>query len=844
MACVSARKPLPAVCYQLDPTVGEVVGEYLLPWDAFVGIVDIGGLSHHSALKSVLLSEPVEQTLLLVGTTSTASPPLQLSTLAFCTLQWGVSGSSALACRAQVLRNALLYDALWVPATTRVIVAGKYATYSLIAATDATGNPVWAKVFSASVLRTMRIVGMGTAPTFVGCFVAGVGVSAYTDAAVCIVGGWFHSELGNMLSVMSIVPRDFMIRNTANLVLAMVVDIVTLDSILVGCMAWGGGGSGVTGLTTVNSAYLIRFNTLFQSTVYGVRFVSLTASERSMANAVVSIGTFLYVLCEVTSNEDNWSELVVLKVVASSGEIASQVRVVGPESITCSKMVYSADTGKLTLACATQPARGESDSIVFTTDLDLTCKSLKVGYTKVITPTLQAVPFVLKASILSVTQTATTIETTQSKFNASSNGATLRSQSASPSRSPTAVPSTLPSRSPTHLRPSSQPSSQPSAHPSRQPTSCPTAAPSVSPAPTAVPSTATPTSTHRPSGQPSSQPSAGPTGQPVSAPSGQPSAPPSGQPTGQPVGEPTAQPSRQPLSQPTGHPSSLPSGQPSSSPTKQPTIPKQKVNDDDDDNDSSAGSNNDSSSYVIPVACSLAGAAVALLGLGLYYYRRRALADYLWGRGEKDGSSSSSSRKKNKKLVQVQVHPSSTGTSLTHETDGWTPVLDQRGPGNGSPASSGLGADPTLAPVLGVPAVPYTPTSLSNAVNLSAASSSTVSENVDDDNDNDDDNEKDEVKEEESSDVSVSSESDYLSGSEDNHNSKCSDSSSSSSSSSTSDPGIGRGARRENVDSSEERYQYGSESEDSLDESFNSGFSKESAPNKTKFSNISNHEYY
>jgi hypothetical protein len=364
------------------------------------------------------------------------------------------------------------------------------------------------------------------------------------------------------------------------------------------------------------SAYILRFNALFQSVAYGMRYVPVSAGDYSIGKAMLSVGSHLFLVCDAFNAQRNRTQLVVVKVDVATGSIVKQVQVAGPANVTCSSVVLS--RGLLTIAC------GVSEGLllkplIFTVDQDLSFKSLLAGYQRVVAEIVQPVPISFVASVVAVSQSSSMPIVTNGAFNSS---AKLVKTSAAPTRLPSCIPSHAPTRTPTIVQPTGQPSSQPSMRPSRQPTSRPTAVPSVSPAPTAVPSTATPTSTHRPSGQPSSQPSAGPTGQPVSAPSGQPSAPPSGQPTGQPVGDPTGQPSRQPLSQPTGQPSVFPTSQPSAAPTCEPAAdPTSQPSSVTEQDVSKANGGDKLDSFVVPVACSVFG--LGLFVFVVYYGTRR-----------------------------------------------------------------------------------------------------------------------------------------------------------------------------------------------------------------------------
>jgi hypothetical protein len=472
-------------------------------------------------------------------------------------------------------------------------------------------------------LQSVSFSTVGYLPAFVGTFIAGPAISKNTGATISIVGGWFHSELGRMYNMISMVPRTGAILKTTDLVLGLAVEEVSLDTIVTGGISVGAVGDIAQGRVI---AYILRFNALFQSVAYGMRYVPVSAGDYSIGKAVLSVGSHLFLVCDAFDAQRNQTQLGVLKVDVATGSIVKQVQVAGPANVTCSSVVLS--RGLLTIACGVREGL-LLKPLIFTVDQDLTFKRLLSGYQRVVTNVVQAVPLEVVASVIAVTQSTSTVATSSGAFNSSTK---LVQSSAAPTKLPTHSPTRMPTRTPTVIQPTGQPSSQPSAHPSWQPTSRPTAAPSVSPAPTAVPSTATPTSTHRPSGQPSNQPSAGPTGQPVSALSGQPSTFTSGQPTGQPIGDPSAQPSRQPLSQPTGQPSVFPTSQPSAAPTcepaadptSQPSVTGELP--DVDDGSSSSNSNGQSAivaMYVIPVAYSMVGAALVIFCL---YYRKSLFA--------------------------------------------------------------------------------------------------------------------------------------------------------------------------------------------------------------------------
>jgi hypothetical protein len=519
-----------------------------------------------------------------------------------------------MSCSARTLVNLIVYGTVWNPASGKAISVGRYATYPTVIAMDSTGNKLWSHVYVVNSLQSASFSTINALTEFVGSFIAGYGVSSSSGASISILGGWFHSDLGRMYSVLSLTPRAGTITSSTELVHALVVESVSLDSIVAGGiqLRTGSGSSS----TVKNMAYIVRFNALFQSVVFGMYYTSsLVPSSRSTAKAIAVMDNTLYLICDVLNSQLDQTDMVVLKLNIATGAILKQVKIIGPSSITCTK-VTNVINGKFTVSCSVRKGN-LLQPLLFAVDEKLSFQNLLDGYERIQTDVLQAVATDFAIMVLPVTQSATTVVTTKSSFNSSA-GAVV----SAPTRLPSLSPTQRPTRGPTAVRPSSQPSSQPSAHPSRQPTSRPTAAPSVSPAPTAVPSTATPTSTHRPSGQPSSQPSAGPTGQPVSAPSGQPSAPPSGQPTGQPVGDPTAQPSRQPLSQPTGQPSVSPTSQPSAAPTCEPAADPTSQPSNLDVNSnlpvSSGSAKQENIDFVVPVTCSLAGVAALLLCL---YYR-------------------------------------------------------------------------------------------------------------------------------------------------------------------------------------------------------------------------------
>jgi hypothetical protein len=558
---------------------------------------------------------------------------------------------------------------------------GLYSTYPIAVASDPMGNPTWAQLFAVSSLKSFSLDAVNSVPQFVGCVVAGQGISTNIASTISILGGWFHSEVGRMNSVLSLTPQDATIENSNGLVHGLVVEQAALDAFVAGKVRLRSGST----TTSAASAYIVRFNPLFQNAVYGVRFTPVVAGETSTAKALVLADSYVYLVCEIFSAQQNRTDLSLLKLNAATGLVVKQVRVIGPGSISCSKISLSNEL--LTIACGLKQQSQLLKPLLFMVNKELTFTNLLSSYQRYYTASMQSVSFPIVASSLPVTQSSVTPSTTPGSFSSPRIQAGVGG-SPLPSRRPTVAPSCKPTAAPTLVKPSALPSSQPSASPSTQPTAAPTSSPSISPAPTCLPSSASPTITHRPTKLPTSQPTSRPTAQPVATPSGQPSAQPSGRPSTQPTGMPSAQPSRQPLARPTAQPTASPTSQPSSSPTgvpvaeptSVPSVAATQPNGQSSENNNNK--NNSSDSYVVPVVCSVVGAFAVF---GFLYYRSTKAAK------KEDGQKSSS------------VSPASASTSTSATTAVTATDCEMGGNTTGShlmAAKAAVSKQPKAAPVV------------------------------------------------------------------------------------------------------------------------------------------------
>jgi hypothetical protein len=609
--CGSSQLAFRSSCTQLDASTGDTEADFEMPWDNTISLSFRGRGSGSEVSVSSGQRRGVLQVLGTFVVTGIYSAT-KTSTIAHCTLQ----SVSKIACTTKMFGNVMLLGSAWNAAVTKQISIGTYASYPHVMATDLQGNLLWGYVCIVSSMQTLSFNVVGIVPEFVGGFLAGSGVSSSSSAVVSLVAGWFHSDLGRMYYIMSMVPRNGAILNTrgAGLVSGIAVDPVALDTFVAGGILVGG-----TGLSVC--AFVVRFNVLYKELGHGVHYAPLTAftsADSSRAKAVLLVDSYLYVVCDVYDSRRNQTDLTVLKTDASTGGILQQVRITGPASISCKKVQRNGDM--VAIACSLIQGVKKMP-LVFSVTLELTFQSLLDGFERVTANPLQAFSLEFTASFPSVTQSTAAVSTRSGAFNSTSRTAL---QSVPPSRAPTAVPTRGPTGAPTIVRPTSQPSSQPSAQPSAHPSGSPTAAPSITLAPTAVPSTTAPTNTFRPSGEPSSQPSVSPTTQPVSLPTASPSVQRTGQPSTQPFSSPTSQPSAQPFTLPTQQPSSEPTRQPTTTPSIQPTALPSSIPSRLNETQSlvNEGTKSDSglASYVIPLSCSIVGAAI--VAFAVTYYRR------------------------------------------------------------------------------------------------------------------------------------------------------------------------------------------------------------------------------
>jgi hypothetical protein len=573
------KKSSLSVCAQLNAVTGVAAGEFHFPWDTFVGMFS-GVVMEGRRLSSV------ERRVVLVG----LSKSDKFSSIASCAFV-----DTFLSCDVRTVQTIMLVDAAWVPLTNKLVRVGYYETYPMAMAVDEVGTPVWTRVFAVASLSQMSLLLVSSLPQFGGCVVTGFGKSIGSAPAVSIIVGWFHSDVGQMNSLVSITPVGALIQNTGGLINSVAIDETTLDALVAGSVRLQSNGHAV--------AYLVRCNPLFFNALYGVHYVSVLSDESSAAKAVVFAGSVAYVVCEVTSQLRNYTKLSVLKISATTGNILKQVRITGPLSIACSKLTL--DGALLTIMCSLQKENNLMESLLFVVNTELTFNSLLPGYQRSTEVFLRVLNFPVTAQVLSVTQSSSVVTATSSTFSSRRIEAGSANSTFVPSLSPTLSP---PTADPTVLAPTPAPSPLPSVRPSGQPTGSPTSAPSVSPAPTTVPSSATPSYSHRPSPLPTSQPSVSPTGQPSQNPSQSPNALPSTQPSSQPSNSPSTQPSEVPTTQPTLRPSAVPTGLPSTFPTEEPTLNPTSV-------PSSVVEGAETSDYVLTiiVACSAVTALLLFL---------------------------------------------------------------------------------------------------------------------------------------------------------------------------------------------------------------------------------------
>jgi hypothetical protein len=620
LACGSAQEHHLSSCFLLDSTTGTPHNEYALPWDTFVSVISHTSTSLVAssagtpvALVSNFLSSRESVASYQLAETSSLYDFIvtgyivatRSSAIAFCKLP-----AEILQCFTKTLTNFVLYGSVWNPTVRTLVHVGKYATYPTIAAMDETGAPKWMFVLIVRSLQSVSFTSVCYVPGFVGIFIAGPGVSSAAGATISVVSGWFHSDVGRLYNVLSLTPMGTSIMNTMDLVHEIAVESATLDTVVVGGVILRTGDS-----VSRISAYILRYNSLFHSVAYGVRYVSVSASDTSVAKSLLIVDSYVFMVCDILNTVHNRIDLGVFKLKLATGEVVKQVRVTGSFSLQCSAITAN-NNNLLSISCGVQN-EGFVKPLVFTISRDLSFGTFFDGYVLVKSEVVQALSFPFTASLVSVAQTTSSTAVTSGSF--TSSGKVVIQSTVAPSRSPTRAPSRAPTRSPTVFPPTSQPSSQPSTQPTSQPTTEPTSSPSISPSPTAVPSTGAPTNTFRPTGQPSGQPSTQPSTQPVSSPSARPSSVPSIQPTQRPSAQPSEHPSAQPSRSPSSQPLSVPSGQPSVSPTQDPSgtptlaptvaeVPDGPL--DDDGHSSSESGKKAVRNYVIPVTCSIFGAVL------------------------------------------------------------------------------------------------------------------------------------------------------------------------------------------------------------------------------------------
>lgn len=375
-----------------------------------------------------------------------------------------------------------------------------------------------------------------------GSFVAGTSARDSLLATTFIFCGMLRADTG-ILSGMNLWPvGGGFIRSSTDLVTAMALDQVGLDSFIVGGMHLSD--------SDYTHAYLMRANGLFWKALYCVQYrrvgdsgdgrrlqVSDALYRPSVARGIVIVGQDLFMIVSHAISVGNATAMTILKTSAATGAIIKQVQVITPHnsSLDCTGIV--AFESRLMLVCVYH-----KQALVLTVDNNLLFSQLPLGFMSVASNAFRAeyVPF--DSTVVSVTSSTASVDTSKYEF---------ATDQASYTRSPSVLPSP-------------QPTSQPSSAPSGQPSSSPTASPTVSARPTSQPSTITPTITYKPT--------ATPTATPTIKPSVAPSARPSTALVIAPSARPTARPSGQPLAKPSIPPSVLPSKEPSPAPSKRRTV--------------------------------------------------------------------------------------------------------------------------------------------------------------------------------------------------------------------------------------------------------------------------------
>jgi len=442
--------------------------------------------------------------------------------------------STQLACTATVFEDTNFVSSSYVPFVEKTLYIGTTkSTYPYVSVIGVGIGAVQSYVYFATIMSSVSLLHIHSAPNFVGSFVAGTCIS--TTSANYIFAGMVRTDSGVMTG-MYIAPERDSILNRAELVNAMALEFLGPDSFIAGGIQLSDGA----GL----HAYIVRVNALYRKVMFGKRFIvdgTIAGGRRilestfthnihmlsnpltvsSIVKAMVLVEASLYMVVSVREN-DLISSVGSLSILTTdlTGSITQQVHIYSHNaSIECFDI---AATGfSLIMTCGVEYTQNVTQAIVLSVNQQLTFSKLPVGFVRSNRDWFTAVPIVFKGTELPLTVTRDEKSTTEYTFNTADE-----------------IPTSHPV-----VAPPQPPSSQPSSGPSGQPSSSPTAAPSVSPQPTSQPSTSGPTNTYRPTVKPSQRPTVSPSAEPTVRPSAKPSTSPTPRPTRSPTTTPSTKPS-------------------------------------------------------------------------------------------------------------------------------------------------------------------------------------------------------------------------------------------------------------------------------------------------------------
>ena len=534
---ICGSRAMQGICSVVNADTGSALTDYIFPWLEITSAMEVKGINRMvvSGVKAI--------------ESSSAN-----SEVAICD-----TTLSGLSCDVTSFQDAILNSVSYVPYSNHIVYVGSYSTGTLITIFDVAMRNVRSFVYTFGSLNSVVLTQIESPPSFVGSFVAGTGVSS-NGLGNYIVVGMVRSDSGKMTAVY-FSPISDIILNSAELVNAMALEHKRPYAFIVGGFQLSDGAG--------TQAYLLCVDPLLGVFSYGIKYVFNTSvaedNARRLSGASVSFSSVvndaalldgdLYMIVDLAQhNSERYTNtsVIVLNVDMKTGLIQQQILLSSPHaSLSCADIAV-ANTA-VVISCRATYNASFAETIVTSSDLQLSFLKLPTGFTSSITLLLREEPVVFRASKLNVVSKTTQIETERYVFTTAAGAPAIR---------PSVVPSVLPS-------------AQPSSAPSGQPSSSPTAGPSVSPQPTSQPSSSGPTNTYKPTVKPTPRPSAVPSVFPTQSSSVAPSISPTVQPSATPSTVPTTQPSLANTLAPTRTPSATPTRKPSTlfsvSPTPMPS---------------------------------------------------------------------------------------------------------------------------------------------------------------------------------------------------------------------------------------------------------------------------------